>query len=179
MGCMADERSFVLDTSAFVGLPPPEQQVESVGWSFSQDKRGNSGLIGFGNSKSKATVSFELPCAGPRRVLDIGYLLSYSGMGAVKVAVNGSSTDPNGVPDKDSKDDVVVIIDGLWESRASVQGNEVIPIPNGFDSVRVTFEVLSADTETLYARFLSDIATHESDNIRRDRKFKVVRMQCC
>ena len=190
MGCLADERSFVLDATAFVGRPPPEQQVESVGWSFSQDQRGNSGLIGFGSSESKATVSFELPCGGPRRVLDIGYLLSYIGMGAAKVVV--SRLDPNGGSDKDSKevdgvvsgeddssDDVVVVIDGLWDSRASVQGNEVIPLPDGFDSIRVTFEVLSADTETLYARFLSDSNTRESGNIRRNRKFKVARMQCC
>lgn len=60
MGCMAEERSFVLDTALFVGLPPPVEQVGSVGWSFSTDAGGEGGLVGFGNSSRKAIVSFDL-----------------------------------------------------------------------------------------------------------------------
>lgn len=179
MGCLAHERSFVLDASAFVGLPPPKQQVGSVGWSFSEDTHGDSGLIGFGNSSQKAIVSFDLPCAGERQVVDIGYLKSYIGMGAVKVVVRGSDKGPDDGESGHDSNDAVVIVDGLWETRASVPGYEVIPIPSSLDPVRVTFEVLSADSEAMHSRFLTHVATNESDSVRVDRKFKVVRMQCC
>ena len=177
MGCMADKRSFVLVAEDFVGLPPPEQQVESVEWSYSKDTRGKSALIGFGNSSHEAIVSFDLPCTGPRRVLDIGYLSSYIGMGAVKVVVRGSDTDPNDRPDKDKNSNDV--IDGLWGSKASVQRNELIPIPNGSETIRVMFEVLSADTEESYTSFLVDAGGSKLDSVRQDPKFKILRMQCC
>lgn len=142
MRCMVGERFFALDTCAFVGIPPPKQQVESVGWSFSKDTGGEEGeLIGFGNSLQKAIVSFDLPCAGEKRVLDIGYLKSYSGMGAVRVTVSGSQTHrDDGDSDKDSEGTYVVVIDGLWERRASVLEYAAIPIRSGFDTIRVTFE---------------------------------------
>lgn len=176
---MADERSFVLDAGAFVGLPPPQEQVESVGWSFSEDTGGARGLIGFGNPSPPAVVSFDIPCAGERRVLDIGYLKSYSGMGAVKVVVRGCAADTHGESDADSNSDIVVVLDGLWETQASVLDNVVIPTPSGFDTIRVTFEALSVDTETSYSSALSGMAGGDSDRVRIDRKFKVVRMQCC
>ena len=176
---MAEERSFKMNTAAFVGLPPPEEQVESIGWSFSKDGRGRGGLIGYGNSSQQAIVSFDLPCAGARRVLDIGYLKSYSGMGAVRVVVRGADTDPDGKSDKESDGDSVVIVDGLWESRASVLDYAVIPTPIGFDTIRVTFEALTVNTEASHSSALSGVVGSESDNVRIDRKFTVVRMQCC
>lgn len=179
VGCMAEERSFKMNTASFVGLPPPQEQVESVGWSFSKDGRGRGGLIGYGNSSRQATVSFDLPCAGARRVLDIGYLKSYSGMGAVKVEVRGSDGDTDGESDAGSDGTSVVVVDGLWESRASVLEYAAIPTPSGFDTIRVTFEAISSEAEASYSSFLSDAVGSEADSVRIDRKFTVVRMQCC
>lgn len=180
MGCIVGERSFELDMSKFVGTPPPKQQTESVGWSFSEDTGGEEGgLIGFGNSPQKAIVSFDLPCAGENRVLDIGHLKSSSGKGAVRVTVSGSQTDRGGDSDKDSEGSSVVVIDGLWDSRASVLDYAAIPIPHSLDTIRVTFEVLSADTEASYSRFLAGAVGAKSDGVRKYRKFKVLRMQCC
>ena len=176
---MAEERSFKMNTAAYVGLPSPEEQVESVGWSFSNDARGGRGLIGYGNSSQQAIVSFDLPCGGAKRVLDIGYLKSYSGMGAVRVVVRGADTDPNGKSDKESDGDTVVVIDGLWKSRASVLDYAVIPTPIGFDAIRVTFEALTANTEASQSSALSDVDESESGDVRMDRKFIVVQMQCC
>ena len=176
---MADERSFVLDARAFVGLPAPQEQVESVGWSYSTDTSGEDGLIGFGSAPHPAIVSFDLPCAGERRVLDIGYLKSYDGMGAAKVVVRGSYADTDGESDNDSNGITVLVLDGLWETQASILDNVVIPTPSGFDTIRVTFEALSADTEALYSSALSGVVGTGSDGVRVDRKFKVVRMQCC
>lgn len=176
---MADERSFILDARAFVGLAAPKEQVESVGWSYSMDTGGEGGLIGFGNSPHPAIVSFDLPCAGERRVLDIGYLKSYGGMGAARVVVRGSYADTDGEADNNSNGGTVVVLDGLWETQASILDNVVIPTPGGFDTVRVTFEALSADTEAPYSSALSGVVGSESDGVRMDRKFKVVRMQCC
>ncbi|CAM9361745.1 unnamed protein product [Laminaria digitata] len=180
MGCLARERFFVLDASKFMGLPPPKQQVDSVGWSFSEDTHGDSGLIGFGSSSPKAIVSFDLPCAGETGVLDIGYLKSYTGMGAVRVAVRADGTDADGESNKDSNE-TVAVIDGLWETRASELDYAVIPIstPSDVDTIRVTFEVISADTEASYSSLLSGVVGSKSDSVRIDRKFKVVRMQCC
>ncbi|MEP5088473.1 MAG: hypothetical protein ABJR23_03515 [Paracoccaceae bacterium] len=171
MGCLADERSFVLDAGAFVGLPPPKEQTESVGWSFSEDTHGDSGLIGFGNSSRKAVISFYLSCRGRKQVLDIGYLKSYSGMGAVKVVVSGSDINPDDDTGNGSNSSTVVVVDGLWETQASVPGYEVIPIPSGFDTIRVTLEVLSAETEAHHSAFLTHLAGNDSDSVRLDRKF--------
>lgn len=165
MGCLADERSFRLETIEFVGVAPPRELVQSTGWSFMQEKHGNPAFIGFGNSSEKAIASFDLPCAGDRGVLDIGYLLSYGGMGAVKVAVEGL--------------DKPVVIDGLWGTIVSVQGYEIISIPTGLDTVRVTFEVLSVESEAPYAAYLFNATAGSEDRARGDRKFKLVSMQCC
>ena len=179
MGCMAEERSFDMKTAAFVGFPPPEELVESVGWSFSKDEQGRNGLIWYGNTSQQAIVSFDLPCTGERRVLDIGYLQSSYGMGAVKVSIRAADTDPVGEFDKDSDGATVVVVDGLWETRATVQNYAVIPTPIGFDTIRVTFEGLTSDTESSYSSALSDAIGSEADIVRADRKFFVSRVQCC
>ena len=179
MGCMEDERSFILDTGKFVGVPPPAEQVETVGWIFSTDTGHEGGLVGFGNSSRKAIVSFDLPCGGEQRMLEIGYLKSYSGMGAVRVEVGGSHTRPNGEADMDPSATTVAIVDGLWESRASLLDYAAISIPSNVETVSVKFEVLTADTEVSYSSALSGVAGSEADGVRRARKFKVLRMQCC
>ncbi|CAM9527097.1 unnamed protein product, partial [Laminaria digitata] len=176
VGCMAEERSFDMNTGHLEGHPPPEELVEAVGWSFFKDASGKRGLIGYGgNSTLKAIVSFDIPCAGERGVLDIGYLKSYTDMGAVLVTIRGAGIDPDDL----STETAPVVIDGLWVSRASVEDYAAIPIPSGFDTVRVTFEVLSVVTEPLYSDFLSGVAGTESDGVRKGRKFLVERMQCC
>lgn len=171
---MAEKRSFIMNTAVFIGLRPPQEQVESVGWSFTKDSHGRGGLIGYGNSSRQAMVSFDLPCAGDRGVLDIGYLKSDRAMGAVRVVVRGSGAEPD-----DLSDETVTIIDGLWQSRASVLEYAAIPTPNGFDTIRVSFESLSADTEVSYASLLAGVVGKDADSVRMDRKFTVVRMQCC
>lgn len=76
-----------------------------MGWSFSEDTPdGSSGLLGFGNSSRTAMISFDLPCRGRRRVLVVGYLNNYRGMGAAKVEVRGSDTDPEDESGKGSND---------------------------------------------------------------------------
>lgn len=171
---MAEERSFVLETGAFVGLPPPVERVESVGWLFSNDPGVEGGLVGFGNSSRKATISFDLPCTGEQRLSEIGYLKSYSGMGAVRVEVGGADTDPDS-----EEGTTVVVVGGLWESRASVLEYAEKLTSSDVDTIRVTFEVLSADTEVSYSIFLSHVAGREANGVRQPRKFKVLHMQCC
>lgn len=98
-------------------------------------------------------------------------------MGAVRVEVSGADTDPDG-----ENGTTVVVVDGLWESRASVLDYAEILTSSDVDTIRVTFEVLSADTEVSYSRFLSDVAGvagREADGVRQARKFKVLHMQCC
>ena len=179
MGCMAYKPSFEMRTGRFVGLPPPEQQVESVMWAFSKDARGGGGLIGFGNSSANATVTFDLPCSGEKNLLDIGFLKSYTGMGAVRVVVKGFDSDADVESDKHSGDVVAVVVDGLWESQASMTEHVVISTQKGSDIIRVTFVVLSAYAETVYANFLPDVTTDESDMKRQDRKFKITSIECC
>lgn len=169
MGCLADARSFRFDAAHYVGIDPPEELVQSRGWSFSKDTHGADGFIGFGNSSTSAVASFDLPCAGEKRMLDIGYLLSYRGMGAVKVVVDGYGSGPQ---------ERSTVIDGLWTTMASVQGYHVVSIPEGRSATRVTFEVLSEQTEVAYASFLSK-AGNDDGSVRVDRKFKLVNMQCC
>ena len=176
---MLESPLFILDASKFVGLPPPAQMVESVGWSFSEDERGPGGLIGFGNSSTSAVVTFDIPCAGPRRLLNVEYLRSYIGMGVVKVVVGGFDTGSGGMAGNHTNEDVVIILDGLWNTQASTIITEVIPTLSGAENIRVTFEILSADKEPLYAKPpLGGMAGGEG-GIRLDRKFKVSRLQCC
>ena len=170
---------FILDASKFVGLPPPAQMVESVGWSFSEDERGPGGLIGFGNSSTSAVVAFDIPCASERRLLDVGYLRSYIGMGAVKMVVRGSDTGSGDIAGNHSNEDVVIILDGLWNTEASIIITEVIPTPSGIDNIRVTFEILSADKEPFHAKPPPGVMVGREGDIRLDRKFKVSRIQCC
>lgn len=92
MGCKVDKRSFFLDALDFVESPTPDQQVESVGWSFSEAEDGSGGLIGFGNSSTTAFTSFDFKCPGRRHLLNIDYFRSDIGMDAVKVVVHGSDT---------------------------------------------------------------------------------------
>ena len=129
---MSEERSFKINTAVYAGLPPPEVQAKWVGWSLSKDGRGRGGLIGYGNSSQQAIMSFDLPCAGARRVLDIGYLKNYRAMGAVRVVVRGAETAPDVKSGKESDGATVVVIDGLWKSRASVLDHAVILTPNVF-----------------------------------------------
>eukprot|EP00904_Undaria_pinnatifida_P003349 jgi/Undpi1/13014/HiC_scaffold_7.g02678.m1 len=177
--CMLESPLFILDASKFVGLPPPAQMVESVGWSFSEDERGPGGLIGFGNSSTSAVVMFDIPCASERGLLDVGYLRSYIGMGAVKMVVSGSDTGPGDIAGDHSNEDVVIILDGLWNTEASIVITEVIPTPSGIDNVRVTFEILSADKEPLHAKPPHGVMAGREGDIRLDRKFKVSTIQCC
>lgn len=173
VGCLADERAFYIATKSYVGKRKPNELVSFSGWHFSRDKGGESGFIGFGNSPSKTAATWELPCGGQRQILDIGYLRSYENMGAVKVDVEREGN-PTGT---------TVILDGLWISPASVEVFEVVRIPDGNGMVRVSFEVLSADTEGYYPEVLSkdDVATRgvDIDTARADRKFKVTMLQCC
>lgn len=60
----------------------------------------------------------------------------------VWVEVGGADTDPDS-----EEGTTVVVVGGLWESRASVLEYAEIFTSSDVDTIRVTFEVLSADTE--------------------------------
>lgn len=163
MGCMGYERLFRLDAENF-----EEVLVQSEGWSFSSSNETHGEIIflGFGNTPSQqAVATFDLPCTGQRPVLDIGYLLSYEGMGAMKVTVAGSGAN--------------VVVDGLWGSLASVGGYKAISIPEGSRKTRVTFEILTVESEAPYSRALYNGTAHTAEmDVRGRRQFKITSMQC-
>lgn len=153
----------------FVGKDPPPELVQSTGWSFVEASH-TGGFLGYGNSSAKAFASFELSKAGEMGILDIGYLLSYEGMGAVKLSVEWEAM---------GADHTEMVIDGLWGSAASITGYKLISIPEGATTTRVTFENLSANTETLYSSQLFNNNAHLKDGVRGSRKFKIASLQCC
>lgn len=161
IGCFAADAPYLLDTSKYVGKDPPQELVQMAGWSFSKDTHGDAGLIGFGNSSTLAAVSFDLPCSGEKRVLEVKYLKSYQDMGAVKAVVEHENS--------------TVIMDGLWGSMSSLKGYHAFALPEGLDTIRVTFVMLSEQTEKSYESFLYNT----TKIVRADRKFKLLDMQCC
>lgn len=167
IGCLTKHQGFRLDTDLFVGTNPPAELVESTGWAFASDVRGIDGLIGFGNSSETSIVVFDLPCKTSQGVIDIAFLSSYSGMGAARVGVEGSQSDSK----------AWIIIDALWETSASITNNRVISIRGGFETVRVSFEVLSAAREAEFGSMVKNAFEEGLDRL--DRKFKIVSIQCC
>lgn len=172
LGCLADTRVFHLDATTFAGLDPPNELTSMTNWSFIKDVHGVPGMIGFGSSTDEVTATFELPCPGKRGVLDIEYLVSYIGMGAILLTVAGIDADePN----------VSVVVDGLWKTHSSLQQHKVFYLPDTVGPIRVTFELLSPQKEESYSNLLADGEDNStiSDSVRADRKFKLVRIQCC
>ncbi|CAM9457063.1 unnamed protein product, partial [Ectocarpus sp. 8 AP-2014] len=183
LGCLESTNSFELGLGGYLGTPPPSELVSTNGWSILQ-LAGAPGLTGFGNSSSNPAVAvFDLPCVGEKQILDVEYLVSYEGMGAVKVSVGqvdalGSSAANNSTSD--------VVVDGLWGSHVSIPAFETIDIPDKGtrapeSMVRVTLEILSAEGERLYSPYLfagvgNDV---EQTSVRGDRKFKLLSLQCC
>lgn len=173
LGCLADQRSFHLDATTFAGLDPPGELLSARNWSFINDVHGVPGMIGFGSSPDTVTATFELPCPGTRRVLDIEYLVSYVGMGAVHLTI---------APSDGAKPNISMVVDGLWTTHASLQQHQVFYLPDKFGPVQVTFDLLSPQMEASFSSFLADGGTDSSnstESIRADRKFKLVRIQCC
>ena len=163
-GCNDIEHSFQMFSAEYVGTEAPQELVRSSGWSFDNDIKGDAGFIGFAG----ANALFDLPCAGQSSKLDIGYLQSYVGMGVVQVFVGRLDSDSN----------TSVVLDGLWESRASLESHEAILIPAGNGNVTVTLEVLSEEDEkSLLPDAAKDIETKA--RLRANRKFKLASMQCC
>lgn len=171
-GCQEDERGFSLNTHRYGAKPPPPELVSSSGWYFKPNFAYDA-FIGFGNSSTKAICSWELPCAGGKGRLDIGYIRSYESMGALKVDVN-TEGNPIGT---------TAILDGMWETHASVRMYSVVPIPGGSGKVTVTFEILSPEEEDSYAEVFSTTAVTNSGVaagiVRGDRKIHIMTLQCC
>ncbi len=205
MGCVATPPSYAVEFGEYMDQPPPPELASATGWSFLNLYR-TPGLTGFGNSSSSeaaAVATFDLPCAGSQRVLDVEYLVSYEGMGAIKVTVDPAPPRQDGEGDGaadgvdgdggggESGAASVTFVEGLWGSHASVPWFETISIPEAPEgggpvdgTVRVTFEVLSADTERLYdppALFLDAGEDQNADgkDVRGDRKFKLLSLHCC
>lgn len=169
MGCVGSEKSTSLDLSLYVRAPPPEQLVSSDGWRFLNTGHG-AGLVGFGNSSTPAVASFVITCTGQKRSLDIEYLVSYEGMGVVSVAIDSNE---NGQPLSSQN------IDGLWSSLASVPWVYSMPIPGASESIRVTIQTLPAKDESAYEGYSSRDIRMRDNRVRGDRKFRLIRMQCC
>lgn len=182
LGCLGYPRSSIILLPNYLGKPPPRELVSATGWSFARLAGKQPGLIGFGNSSSTAMATFDILCTGERRVLDVEYLVSYEGMGAARVVVDArtGAEDSNEGGAKSSKSEVIV--DGLWGSQASCSWYETLPIPDTGNTaseatVRVTFEILSALEEAKYAG--SSHLFEAEGNVRGDRKFRLLSLQCC
>lgn len=115
------------------------------------DVRGVPGMIGFGSSPDVVTATFELTCPGKSRMLEMEFVMSYIGMGAVLLTVTEIDGDePN----------VSVVVDGLRNTHFSLQQHEVLYlIPGELGPIRVTFELLSPQKEKFYLSFLGDGAS--------------------
>lgn len=172
LGCLADERSFSLEAYRYVGFDPPKELLSSTNWSFIPDTQAAPGMIGFGSSPSDVIATFELPCPGKRRILDIEYLVSYEGMGVVHLTVAGTNGE---------QPSMSVVMDGLWTTPASLYANKVLHLPDETGPIRVTFELLSPQKEASYSSLHANAVAvlDGAESLRGDRKFKVVRMQCC
>ena len=123
------------------------------------DSHGTGGLIGYGNQSS--VVTFDVPCT---EYLNIQYLASYERMGAVKVYFGDDETG-------------YTIIDGLWKDKTSMSAYKRINIPkieNEKEDVKVTFEILSKNTEKSYTEI-----DQNSEKVRMDRKFNLIELGCC
>ncbi|CAM9468653.1 unnamed protein product [Ectocarpus fasciculatus] len=183
LGCLESTNAFELELGGYLGTPPPRELVSTSGWSVLQ-LAGAAGLTGFGNSSSNPAVAvFDLPCVGEKQILDVEYLVSYEGMGAVKVSVD--RVDAHGGSETTSSTSVVVV-DGLWGSHVSIPAFETIDISDKGTSapdsmVRVTLEILSTEGENLYTPYLfAGVGNDEEQtDVRGDRKFKLLSLQCC
>lgn len=164
VGCLGTKKVTRIELGQYVGKPPPKQLVSATGWSFLNTGHA-AGFVAFGNSSTRAEASFNLSC-GHMRHLDLEYLLSYEGMGAVSVAVTSNEIGPT------------MVIDGLWESRASVPWFRTVPIPGDSKSVLVTLSIMSAENEEDKKPSLSN-SDMNKPSLRGDRKFKLISMQCC
>lgn len=64
VGCLAADRAFKADYKSYKGSgdePPPELvQSETHGWSFTEDARHETAIIGFGNSSSQVGLQCVL-----------------------------------------------------------------------------------------------------------------------
>lgn len=167
LGCLGRERSTRIELGEYVDNPPPPQLESVQGWRFLETEHGK-GFVGYGDSSTPAIAKFVLSCAG--RSLDLEYLVSYEGMGAVQVVVDALDVEP---PSTNT-----MIVDGLWESHASVPRFQTIPLPAHSTSIQVTIQVLSEANGMVHRSALSDNGIDERNN-RGERKFKLFGMQCC
>ncbi|CAM9420751.1 unnamed protein product [Ectocarpus sp. 13 AM-2016] len=183
LGCLESTNAFELELGGYLGTTPPSELISTNGWSILR-LAGAAGLTGFGNCSSNPAVAvFDLPCVGEKQILDVEYLVSYEGMGAMKVSVG--QVDAHGRPVTNNSTSVVVV-DGLWGSHVSIPAFESIDIPDKGTSapdsmVRVTLEILSAEGERLYTPYLfAGVGNDEEQtSVRGDRKFKLLSLQCC
>lgn len=143
-------------------------------------------------------ATFDLPCSRNRGILDLGYLVSYDGMGAVKVVLEGSpealdvdvrrEDDLNGAGEElnvgldiaQHEEGVSpdAVIDAMWGTIVSIVTYRTMAIPEGIknDIIRVTFEILSEEGEIEHDTEMNPSGKGRN---RADRKFKLVSMQCC
>lgn len=168
LGCLGKERSTNIDLSEYVGKNPPSELEFVQGWQFLQTAHG-PGFFGYGNfAATPAIAKFRLSCPGGS--LDLEYLMSYEGMGAVLVVVEALDVEP--------PVNTTVTIDGLWETRASLPWFQTIALPEDSTSIEVTIQVLSEKDATVQRSALSDYRVGQRNN-RGDRKFRLLGLQCC
>ncbi|CAM9527033.1 unnamed protein product [Ectocarpus sp. 4 AP-2014] len=183
MGCLANRRSSVLELGNYLDAPPPEELVSVTGWSVLK-LSGEAGLTGFRKEATDpAVATFDFVCDGGEGLLDMEYLVSYVGMGAVMVEIEAGPT-AGDLQDEGISNTSTVIVDGLWDSHASVSSFETIPIPDagGGGNVRVSLRILSAEEErSSSSSRLFDFKGDEDreKEVRGDRKFKLISLQCC
>lgn len=169
VGCLWHKRTTKIELGRFVGGDPPPQLQSSQGWNF-QKEHGKPGFIGYGNASTPAVASFDVSCFGQKSVLELEYLLSYDGMGVVQVVVD--SNDPK------QQSNTTVVIDGLWNSLASVPWFQTIAIPKDLETVRVTFQILSSESEPANESLSSNEGIVGPSG-RGPRKFELYSIQCC
>lgn len=152
-------------------------------------------------------ASFDLPCSGKRGILDIGYVVSYNGFGAVKVVIQGSQE----ALDTDKRDDdhstaeaasnmdfeivkggfpdgaqriendgltSVAVIDGLWGTFASIVTYQPMVIPEEIRDENIRV-TFEILSEEGEIKHESEMNPSGKDRNREDRKFKLVSIQCC
>ncbi|CAB1102602.1 unnamed protein product [Ectocarpus sp. CCAP 1310/34] len=180
MGCLANPRSAILQLDKYLDAPPPEELVSVSGSSVS----GDAGPTGFRkDATDPAVATFDLVCDGGVGLLDMEYLVSYEGMGSAMVEIEAGPTAED-VQDEGNSSTSTVIVDGLWDSHASVPSFETIPIPDagGGRHVRVSIRIMSAEGERSSSSsrlfdFKGDLDREKE--VRGDRKFKLISLQCC
>lgn len=168
LGCPGRERSSKAGLGEYVDQAPPPQLESVQGWQFVDTEHG-PGLVGYGNSATPAIAKFALSCPGES--LDLEYLLSYEGMGAVRVVVDTVDIEP--------RVSTTVIIDALWDSRESFPWFQTIRLPESSSSIHVTIQVLPDENAMINgSALLPDNGVDEVNN-RGPREFQILGIQCC